>query len=367
MKPRTRPPIILTAPLTGAAFSSTLYTKMPLTPEQVAEDAKRSFNEGARAIHYHARDPQSGLQCADVELYRRVRELLNRCISDVPISFASSRKGRVETDIQRELMRLNARSPHRENSPENLLQAELVRLGGLEANPDSFTSFSPPEILMMGEIAHPDRIVALESYSELTRRSWRDPLVMQSYYRYLVGRARSNGIQEEMEITTAKSFSVVEQIAADPSLGLPSELRIVILLGFSAHLPITKAAYEDAVSRALAIGQSAGVRVHITVGAAIHPNAAHPGPERRPGEPLPPGKHDLMEVIELVANDPRIESFRAGIEDSPVMYGEQKSNAQLIRHARSVFESLGVEIELDVAETRRIFALPQYRPLKRAS
>lgn len=359
---RTRPTLVLTVAQTGASYSPQLNPSVPITLEQVVNDAESCFAEGARALHYHARN-RAGFQTSDSRIYGQVRELLRERLPGVPVGFASSRKGDVETVILRTLIRLNAENPTRADSFQNLLAAELVRIGGLDAHPDSFTVFTPPEILLCGEIAHEDRAVAFETYSELTKTSWRDPELMRAYFRHLTMRTRSLGVTEEFEITTTKSFDVVERIAEDPTLGLPHVVRFILLPGFSAKFPIQKTTIEQAISRCVAIGERFGVRTHITVGAAISPRLAHPGTVRKKSEALIAGKHDLREVAECIADDPRVDSFRAGIEDTPVMFGCPLSNPELISHARETLESLGVAIELDLAEVRRRFEMEPALPL----
>jgi hypothetical protein len=68
-------------------------------------------------------------------------------------------------------------------------------------------------------------------------------------------------------------------------------------------------------------------------------------------------KLDLREIAKWVANDHRVDTFRTGIEDCPMLYGRPMSNPELIRHVRSLFAELGVDIELELSEVRRTFDL----------
>jgi len=45
---------------------------LPITPDQIADEAVRACEAGAAVAHIHVRDPQTGRPASDVELYREV-------------------------------------------------------------------------------------------------------------------------------------------------------------------------------------------------------------------------------------------------------------------------------------------------------
>jgi uncharacterized protein (DUF849 family) len=64
--------VIITAALTGNITLPTQTPHLPMTPEQISEDAKRCIDAGAASIHVHARDPKTGRPTTDPEIYREV-------------------------------------------------------------------------------------------------------------------------------------------------------------------------------------------------------------------------------------------------------------------------------------------------------
>jgi uncharacterized protein (DUF849 family) len=72
--------IIITAAVTGSIHTPSMSQHLPITPEQIVDDAVRSFNEGAAVCHIHVRNPETGQPTSDVNLYREVvTEIKNKC------------------------------------------------------------------------------------------------------------------------------------------------------------------------------------------------------------------------------------------------------------------------------------------------
>jgi uncharacterized protein (DUF849 family) len=64
--------IILTAAVTGSIHTPTMSPYLPITPQQIADDAVKAAEAGAAIVHIHVRDPRSGRPTPDIELYREV-------------------------------------------------------------------------------------------------------------------------------------------------------------------------------------------------------------------------------------------------------------------------------------------------------
>ena len=60
---------IITAALTGAIHTPTMSGNLPITPDEIAEDARRASEAGATVVHVHARDPETGQPSADSNLF----------------------------------------------------------------------------------------------------------------------------------------------------------------------------------------------------------------------------------------------------------------------------------------------------------
>lgn len=68
--------LIITAAMTGNITLPTQTPALPLTPTQIAEDAKRAADAGAASIHVHARDPKTGRPTTDPEVFKEIATLI---------------------------------------------------------------------------------------------------------------------------------------------------------------------------------------------------------------------------------------------------------------------------------------------------
>jgi len=71
---------IVTAALTGAIHTPTMSPYLPITPDELAEEARRASEAGAAVVHVHARDPQTGQPSADSRLFGEIlAKIKSRC------------------------------------------------------------------------------------------------------------------------------------------------------------------------------------------------------------------------------------------------------------------------------------------------
>ena len=64
--------VIFTAALTGNIHTPSMSPYLPLTPQQLIEEALRCEQAGAAVVHVHARNPEDGKPTTDVEIYRKI-------------------------------------------------------------------------------------------------------------------------------------------------------------------------------------------------------------------------------------------------------------------------------------------------------
>lgn len=64
--------VIVTAAVTGGIHTPSMSPYLPLTPEQIADDAVQAAEAGAAVVHIHARNPENGMPSADQEHFRRI-------------------------------------------------------------------------------------------------------------------------------------------------------------------------------------------------------------------------------------------------------------------------------------------------------
>ena len=71
--------LIVTAALTGGGTIPTQSQYIPITPEEIAQEAKRAADAGAAIVHIHPRDPNEGFPTSDLKVYKeicvRIKEL----------------------------------------------------------------------------------------------------------------------------------------------------------------------------------------------------------------------------------------------------------------------------------------------------
>jgi len=72
--------VIITTAITGSIHTPTMSPYLPITPQQIADEAVRAYEAGAAVAHIHVRNPESGQPSSDLELFREVvTEVKSRC------------------------------------------------------------------------------------------------------------------------------------------------------------------------------------------------------------------------------------------------------------------------------------------------
>jgi uncharacterized protein (DUF849 family) len=72
--------LIITAAITGSIHVPTQSEYLPITPDEIVEDAVKSHAAGAAIVHIHVRDPKTGKPSADADLFEEVlTKIKKRC------------------------------------------------------------------------------------------------------------------------------------------------------------------------------------------------------------------------------------------------------------------------------------------------
>src|SRR5512139_325828 len=72
--------VIITAAVTGSIHTPTMSPYLPITPQQIADEALRAWEAGAAVCHVHARHPETGQPTADLDLFREaISQIHERC------------------------------------------------------------------------------------------------------------------------------------------------------------------------------------------------------------------------------------------------------------------------------------------------
>jgi uncharacterized protein (DUF849 family) len=83
----------ITCAVTGAGDTTARSDKVPVTPEQIAASALEAARAGAAIVHIHVRDPATGQGAREVELYRRVVEIIRGADIDAIINLTAGMGG----------------------------------------------------------------------------------------------------------------------------------------------------------------------------------------------------------------------------------------------------------------------------------
>ena len=66
---RNQDKVIITCAVTGSVHTPTMSEHLPLTPDQIYEQAVEAAEAGAAILHLHARNPQDGSPTPDPEIF----------------------------------------------------------------------------------------------------------------------------------------------------------------------------------------------------------------------------------------------------------------------------------------------------------
>ncbi|MBA4396053.1 MAG: 3-keto-5-aminohexanoate cleavage protein [Syntrophus sp. (in: bacteria)] len=71
---------VITAAITGSIHTPTMSDYLPITPQQIADEAVRACEAGAAVCHVHARNPETGMPVPDTNLMQQIiTSIKSRC------------------------------------------------------------------------------------------------------------------------------------------------------------------------------------------------------------------------------------------------------------------------------------------------
>jgi uncharacterized protein (DUF849 family) len=71
---------VITAAITGSIHTPTMSPYLPITPQQIADEAVRAYEASAAVCHVHARNPETGMPVADTNLMKEIiTSIKSRC------------------------------------------------------------------------------------------------------------------------------------------------------------------------------------------------------------------------------------------------------------------------------------------------
>lgn len=76
---------VVSCAITGAVHIPTMTPYLPITPEQIAQNALDAADAGAAIVHIHARNPETGQPTSDLGVYGRILDQIRAKNKDVVI------------------------------------------------------------------------------------------------------------------------------------------------------------------------------------------------------------------------------------------------------------------------------------------
>ena len=72
--------IVVTCAVTGSIHTPTMSEYLPITPQQIIDEAVGASEAGAAVVHIHARNPENGMPSADLVLIEQIiKGIKSRC------------------------------------------------------------------------------------------------------------------------------------------------------------------------------------------------------------------------------------------------------------------------------------------------
>jgi uncharacterized protein (DUF849 family) len=109
--------VIVTAALTGGGSTPTMSPYLPITPQQLADEAVRVYEAGGAIAHVHVRDPETGQPSSKLEYFREIATTVkSRC--NIILCFTTggtpdmtvAERARVVAELKPEIATFNAGS-----------------------------------------------------------------------------------------------------------------------------------------------------------------------------------------------------------------------------------------------------------------
>lgn len=85
--------VFITCAVTGGGDTVAKSVHVPVTPDQIARSAIEAAEAGAAVVHCHVRDPDTGRQSRDLDLYREVTDRIRSADTDVVLNLTGGTGG----------------------------------------------------------------------------------------------------------------------------------------------------------------------------------------------------------------------------------------------------------------------------------
>jgi len=73
-----RKKVIITAAVTGGIHTPGMTPYLPITPEEIIDDALKAYEAGATVVHIHGRNPETGMPTSDLDIIAKIVDGIKR-------------------------------------------------------------------------------------------------------------------------------------------------------------------------------------------------------------------------------------------------------------------------------------------------
>jgi len=151
---------IVTAALTGAIHTPTMSPYLPITPDQLAEEARRAREAGATVVHVHARDPQTGRPSAESQVFG---EILSKIKSQCDAIICTTTGGGFGMTVEERVKVVKTYSPELASLNAGSLNFSLHPL--LDKMRDFKYEWEPQYLAMSEDFIFPNTFKTLREFS----------------------------------------------------------------------------------------------------------------------------------------------------------------------------------------------------------
>ena len=183
--------IIVTAALTGAIHTPTMSPHLPITPQEIVDEAQRAYDAGAAVVHVHARDPENGQPSADRELFG---EILSGIKARCDVVICTTTGGGLGMSVEQRVAVVKAYSPELASLNAGSLNFALFQV--MEKMKDFKYDWEPQYLQMTEDFIFPNTFKTLREFNGFFQREGTRPEFeiydagMLHNLAYLIGRGQ---------------------------------------------------------------------------------------------------------------------------------------------------------------------------------
>ena len=98
--------LIITAALTGSLPTKEQNPNVPITPDEIAQDALACYNAGAAVVHIHARNAE-GKNCHDTAVFQEIHDKIKALAPELIVQLSTGGRAGMSFESRRGCLFVN--------------------------------------------------------------------------------------------------------------------------------------------------------------------------------------------------------------------------------------------------------------------